>query len=275
MSSLILGRHLGLLRFKYHIPPTYILRRCISTQYASRNGGAVGFIGGLNEYQIHPGPHIDAFCKKHNILLPFSTTPLKGWKQGENICKLRVHASEYHCMDGFSMKYLDKEEHPFTKSVLNMYLNKAKEPLWFKAVSFPNASPFPCRAAAMRIKHAFYDALADRGYDKQGRKIQSDDFNVIAYLYGTVRITCADPKAACNIKFAELVEQVKPIVSTVVQGLGRDEKGSLIVQKPRTAKKFSNKNPKNPQSRPPRNPSGKSPSRQENRIRPPARKFTR
>ncbi|KAI0838248.1 hypothetical protein F5Y06DRAFT_287351 [Hypoxylon sp. FL0890] len=252
MTGLFLGRPLRASRFACHI---LTLRRCISTEYTSRSRTEPPHVpidkysyGGVEE--IQPGEHVTSFSREHRILFPGPHTlrGLKGFKLKENPCKLGITASQSHCFDVPSLKYLDKNEHPFAKSILQMYLEKKKEPLWYTVNSHQVASPFPCKEGARRVKHAFRDALAAYGYDREGRRITMDGSSVIMDLYGTLRINVGDPKAACNTKFADLLEQAKKLVSRLELALARNEYGRHIntmdgPQRPNNGPQQSNNRP--------------------------------
>ncbi|KAI1407767.1 hypothetical protein F5Y13DRAFT_122309 [Hypoxylon sp. FL1857] len=236
MTSLIFGRPLGAPRFACHL---HTFQRCIDTERRSRNKpeprpeprpkpARYNGPGEFDEHNIQPGEHVHSVCRKHDISFPTVLRALKGVKLKSNPCKLAVVVSERHCFENSSMKYLDIHEHPFAKSVLKMYIERTKKPLWYSFRSFPVALPFPCKEAARRIRHAFCDALTAFGYDREGRRITTDPSSIIADLYGTVRISCADPKAACNIKFAELSEQIMRIMSGIELALARDKSGRHI-----------------------------------------------
>lgn len=183
----------------------------------------------IDGQDIKPGEHVRSVCRKHDISFPNDARKLKGFKLKRNPCKWSVAVSEKHCIQRNSMKYLDKYEHPFAKSVLNMYVSRKQEPLWLSVSSLPVASPFPCSTARKKLKHAFYDALAAHGYDREGRRIATEgNSSIIADLCGTVQLTCGDPKVACRMKFADLLESAMAIVSAVELALGRDKDGIRI-----------------------------------------------
>ncbi|KAI2617093.1 hypothetical protein GGR54DRAFT_608148 [Hypoxylon sp. NC1633] len=177
---------------------------------------------------VHPGAHVLSACRKHDISLPTALRRLSEVKLKKNEAGLGVMISEHHCFDMNSMKYLDKYEHPFAKSILGIYIAQKGRPLWYNAQSKPAASPFPCRVAAKRVKHAFRDALAAYGYDLEGRRASVDSSSVIRELYGTVKIRVADPKKACNMEFADLFKLAKEIVLGLEMTLARDKDGRLI-----------------------------------------------
>ncbi|OTA56901.1 hypothetical protein K449DRAFT_156651 [Hypoxylon sp. EC38] len=236
MSGLLFGRSPRASRFACRI---LTFERYINTEHVSRSKPVArpnhthnNRSGEYNEHvsvgEIQPGQHVHSVCREHYIFFPNSLRPLKEVKLKVNPCSLTIVASQRHCIDMNSMKYLDKFEHPFAKSVLKMYVEKKKEPLWYTVSSHTVALPFPCKEGARRVRHAFRDALAAYGYDREGRRVATDNSSTIADLYGTVRISTANPKAACNIKFADLLSQAKQIVSGVELALARDKNGRYI-----------------------------------------------
>ncbi|KAI2781432.1 hypothetical protein F4815DRAFT_466074 [Daldinia loculata] len=236
MTSLHLARPLGKLRLPHY--GRYVsLQRWISNERAltderrpkrpQPNTFSSGSDGSTSEGEIQPGDHIIAFCRKYQVSFPSVLRRAPGVKLIPNPFGLGVMISEKHCFNKQSLRYLDKYEHPFTKSVLEMYIAQKKQPLWYSVHSVPITSPLPCRVAARRVRHAFRDALAAHGYDLEGRKIMTDD-SIIADLHGTVNIICANPKAACNLKFPELLKQANKIVSAIEPMLARGKDGRRI-----------------------------------------------
>ncbi|KAI1212705.1 uncharacterized protein F4807DRAFT_346594 [Annulohypoxylon truncatum] len=246
MTSWLLGRPSGLPRFA---PYLLTLRRCAS------NGNPYGNIspeGILLSGEIGAGEPVRSVSRKYQISLPhprvFRHIPMAQMKIKDNPCKLSIQYAQCHVFDEASTKYLDKYEHPFAKSVLNMYIKKKETPLWHKVFARPEAKPFPCRVATKRIRHAFLDALAYHGYDRDGRKITKDNSSVIAALHGTVKLVCGDPKAACNIKFADLLEQAKLVVAGIEPMLARDKNGQYIIAPRQQTRNPNNKSNKSNRS---------------------------
>ncbi|TGJ88438.1 hypothetical protein E0Z10_g382 [Xylaria hypoxylon] len=98
------------------------------------------------------------------------------------------------------MRYFDKVEHPFTRALLDIYIEKKKEPLWWSGFAY-GASPFPNKTASRRIAHALRDALAAAGYDRFGRRVLVDgESSAIADLYGTLRVS-AQKKSYSALKY--------------------------------------------------------------------------
>ncbi|KAI0169769.1 hypothetical protein GGR52DRAFT_481764 [Hypoxylon sp. FL1284] len=178
--------------------------------------------------EVHPGKHVITACRLHNFAFPNKMARIKGMKIRNNNLKLGAAVSERHCMEKNTMKFLDKVEHPFAKSILNMYISRKDKPLWYTTHAHPVASSFPCHKAESRILNAFREALAAHGYDRDGRKVNTED--VIVDLYGTVHLTCGDPRTACNIKFRDVVSKTMDLVSHLELALGRDKHGQHIQQ---------------------------------------------
>jgi hypothetical protein len=155
---------------------------------------------------------------------------MKGFRLAKNRYKLSVSVSQRHCFEQKSMKYFDTLEHPFAKSLLDIYVEKTKEPLWISCYAY-GASPFPNKKASKRVAHALRDALAAAGYDRCGRRVLvNGESSVIADLYGTLRVIVSDPQAACNAKFVDVLENARSIISSVEKRLRRDNNGQHIEQ---------------------------------------------
>ncbi|KAI8632951.1 hypothetical protein F5Y19DRAFT_334726 [Xylariaceae sp. FL1651] len=179
--------------------------------------------------EVEPGQHVVAACKQHGIFFPSENKFVKGLKLGGNPFKLSVRASQRHCLEVKSMKYFDKVEHPFTKSLLDIYIEKTNQPLWLSCFAY-GASPFPNKTASRKLRHALRDALAAAGYDRFGRKVLTDgESSAIADLYGTLSVVSSDSKAVCNAKFVDLLEAAKSILSSAEIQLRRDKNGRQYV----------------------------------------------
>ncbi|KAI2469724.1 hypothetical protein F4781DRAFT_207960 [Annulohypoxylon bovei var. microspora] len=230
MTSLFLGRTLGP-RFA---PRLLTLRRYSSTKNPFEDvGRQLIESGSFGSGGQGSGDHVNSVSREYGISLPNQRVlrhiTMNQLKINNNPGKLNVMIAQCHCFDTSSLKYLDRYEHPFAKSVLNMYIKKKEDPLWYKVFAAQaGASPFPCRVAAKRIRHAFLDALAFYGYRPNGRKDTTEDSDIAA-LYGTVKISIADPKAACNTKFADIFEQAKLIVAGIEPILAGDKYGRHIL----------------------------------------------
>ncbi|KAI1309697.1 hypothetical protein F5Y03DRAFT_348607 [Xylaria venustula] len=189
--------------------------------------------------EIEPGQHVIAACRQHNFAFPSQLSSWRGLVK-PNPFNLIVTGSQKHCFLHQSMRYFDKVEHPFTKSMLDIYIEKKKEPLWMSGFSY-GAGAFPNKVASRKITHALRDALMAAGYDRFGRRVPIDGkSSAIAELYGTVRVVSTDPLAVCNAKFADLLECAKKIISFAEIKLRRDKNGQhfedQLQQKPAPAR---------------------------------------
>ncbi|KAI1457272.1 hypothetical protein F4805DRAFT_428807 [Annulohypoxylon moriforme] len=239
MTDLLLRRPLGLPRLA---PYLLTLRRCATNGSPYRGDlNRDGILSG----SLGSGEHVRSVVKQYQIFLPtqnvYRYIPLTQLKVMDNPCKLSIMMAQCHVFDDSSTKYLDSYEHPFAKSVLDIYIKKKENPLWHKVFSHPVAKPFPCRVAVKRIRHAFLDALAHYGYDRDGRKTTKDESSVITALKGSVKISCGDPKAACNTKFADLFEQIKLVVAGLEPFLAVDKNGEYVMAPQQKANKPQSK----------------------------------
>ncbi|KAI1466600.1 uncharacterized protein F4812DRAFT_434834 [Daldinia caldariorum] len=179
-----------------------------------------------SEGVIQPGTHVLDFCRKYQISFPSVLRRASGVQLTPNPLGIGVMISEKHCFNKHSLKYLDKYEQPFTKTIFDIYIAQKKQPLWYSVFSVPVTTPLPCKEGARRLRHAFRDALAARGYDRDGRKMDTD--GPIVDMHGTVSLICGNPKAACNLKFPELVKHTNKIVAGIENMLARDKYGVFI-----------------------------------------------
>ncbi|GAP91842.1 hypothetical protein SAMD00023353_6700060 [Rosellinia necatrix] len=174
---------------------------------------------------ITPGQHVISVCKQHNIVFPFQLRPLKPIRLGNNPYRIGVVYSQKHSFAQKSMKYFDKAEHPFAKSLLNIYIEKKKEPLWI-ACNVHGAGSFPNKTATKKLAHALRDALAIAGYDRFGRRVLADgESSTIAELYGSLSVYSTEPLLMCNAKFTDLLECGKQIIASAEINLARDKDG--------------------------------------------------
>ncbi|KAI1362487.1 hypothetical protein F5Y08DRAFT_311978 [Xylaria arbuscula] len=184
-------------------------------------------LGALNDPQaaVRPGQHVLSVCRQYDISFPDELRFVKRLKLPPNPYKISVTISQNHCFLHQSMKYFDRFEHPFAKSLLDIYIEKKKEPLWFSALAY-GGSPFASRTAARKINHALRDALAAAGYDRFGRRALVDgETSAIADLHGSLRVVSAEPVEVCKAKFADLLQCAKKILFAAELNLRRDKNG--------------------------------------------------
>ncbi|KAI0904320.1 hypothetical protein F4824DRAFT_484271 [Ustulina deusta] len=181
--------------------------------------------------EVEPGQHVISVCRQYKISFPNELRSLKGLRLWENPYKLSVYTSQKHCFFQHSMKYFDKLEHPFAKSMLDIYIEKKKEPLWIHSFAH-GGMPFANKTASRKVTHALRDALVAAGYDRFGQRVLADgQLSAIADLYGTLRLMISDPLAVCNAKFADLLECAKQVLSAVEIELRRDKNGHHVTRK--------------------------------------------
>ncbi|KAI0405564.1 hypothetical protein F4802DRAFT_562371 [Xylaria palmicola] len=181
-----------------------------------------------SEQDIRPGRHVISVCQRHKISFPFQVYRLEGIRLWPNPFKLNAAASQNHSFASRSMRYFDTVEHPFAKTLLDIYIEKKKEPLWIHCYAHGGTS-FPIKKASKKLAHAIRDALAAAGYDRFGRRVLGEgESSPVTDLYGTLRVSAGDPQAICNRKFADLLEDAKKIVACAEIQLQRGPDGRHI-----------------------------------------------
>ncbi len=205
-------------------PPHRILQQSFQQnfQQSIRAGRAASYA--TNSASIQPGEYFRVWCRDHGIFLPYEMKGL-GFKLPSNPFKLNVLVSRRHCVDVTSMKYFDKFEHPFGRTMFDFYIAKKNRPLWYSAWGGIGARPFVCSTAKRKIEHAVRDALASHGYDREGRRMASAEDSVVQDLFGTLKINTMEPKLVCNAEFADLLKQMELIVRAVEIELRRGRDG--------------------------------------------------
>ncbi|RWA06451.1 hypothetical protein EKO27_g8663 [Xylaria grammica] len=177
---------------------------------------------------VEPSQNVTSMYRQHGIIFPYQLRPLKGIFSGNNPYHLGVSYSQEHCVLHQSMKFFDRIEHPFMRPLLDIYVEKNKEPLWFSGFAHGEGA-FPNKTASKKITHALREALAEAGYDRFGRKVLVDgESSAVADLYGTLRVTTNKPLVVCNANFTELLECAKAIVARAEKELQRDKNGRHI-----------------------------------------------
>jgi len=200
--------------------------------------------------KTRPGENVRYVCKKYDIGFPWNTRPLTGFKLAKNPYKLRTFVSHQHCLSTQSQKYFDFVEHPWAKSLLDIYVGKTKTPLWLSIESFGSgARPVPCHKSNKIFREAIEEALAASGYDRYGHKqAVEDESSPIADLYGTLRVAVGDPIATCNASNADILEAAEKVVQYAAMELRRDKNGQHIArqQQPASQKHRSSPSKGNP-----------------------------
>ncbi|KAI8946556.1 hypothetical protein F4801DRAFT_57575 [Xylaria longipes] len=206
--------------------------------------------------EIKPGEHVISVCKQHNIAFPDRLRPLSGLKLKPNPYRLAVSVCQQHCFAKNSMPYFDKLEHPFAKTLLDIYIERKKEPLWITSYAH-GAGVFPSKKAGKKIVHALRDALIAAGYDRFGRRVLADgESSAIVDLYGTLRVVSNNPTAVCDAKFMDLLEDAKKIIASVEVVLRRDQSGRHVGN-PQQQQRWSTHGARQGQKREPSNQRGR------------------
>lgn len=199
-------------------------RRHIHTQHALRKETTLTAWNDPNAV-VEPAPNVIGVCKTYDIGLPQHLRSLNNPQLKGNPFRLGVTASQKHCFAQQSMRYFDTIDHPFATSLLDIYIEKKKEPLWLYCVAH-GGSAFPLKKAGKKLAHAMRDALTEAGYDRYGRRVPVEgQSSVIADLYGTLRVVSTDPLAVCNAKFADILVWARRIVFCAELSLRRDKNG--------------------------------------------------
>ena len=89
---------------------------------------------------------------------------MKFIKLGGNPYHIGAVYSRHHSFMQKSMKYFDKAEHPFAKSMLGLYIEKKKEPLWLSSDAH-GAAPFPNKKSSWPLQSAL--ALRGEGHRRE------------------------------------------------------------------------------------------------------------
>ncbi|KAI0444528.1 hypothetical protein F4803DRAFT_251724 [Xylaria telfairii] len=177
---------------------------------------------------IKPGQLVISACRQHDIAFPWELQPLRPFRSHQNTYKLALAVCQRHCFEQQSMRYFDRLEHPFTKSLLDIYIEKKEKPLWISCHAHGSAA-FVSRKARKKILHAVRDALVAAGYDRFGRRVIADgESSAILDLYGTLRVIANDAVVVCEAKFADLLKDAKKIVASAEIVLRRNQDGHHV-----------------------------------------------
>lgn len=188
---------------------------------------------------LEPDQVVGAFIRKHDIHLP-----MKMMKRIPGIPRpqpmwLSALMSRRHCFDHNALKYLDKLEHPMRKTMLDYYEAKKDQPLWYVTASFGDARPIVHTKATRWMKRGLREALLERGYDIQGRKVASSGQDTsIRDMYGTIKVHCSDAKALCKLEWPGVFALMKKVLVAAEVQLKRDHAGKYTA--PPVAENHSN-----------------------------------
>ena len=132
-------------------------------------------------------------------------------------------------------RYLEAPNHPLRPKIAHMYAHRDTDTLWWR-IGKQKLQPFRgvVRSwCARRARIAFRQALAARGFDREGRKIQShargEDTTAATAglvlergLVGSVEIVLLPP--CMKEKFPTVQEQMASMLDTLIQEIARSPK---------------------------------------------------
>lgn len=191
---------------------------------------------------LEPDQVVGAFIRKHDIHLPMNLMRrIPGIPRPQPMWFTAL-MSRRHCFDHNTLKYLDKLEHPMRKTMLDYYEARKSQPLWYAAASFGDARPIVHTKAARWMKRGLREALLERGYDREGRKVVTDGQSTsIRDMYGTIKVQCADAKALCKLEWPGVFALMRKVLEAAEVQLKRDHAGNHTTPPPvavnRTSKK--------------------------------------
>ena len=182
---------------------------------------------------LEPDQVVGAFIRKHDIHLPMNLLRrIPGIPRPQPVW-LTALMSQRHCFDHNALKYLDKLEHPMRKTMLDYYEAKKSQPLWYVAASFGDARPIVHTKAVRWMKRGLREALLERGYDREGRKVVTGGGGAsVRDMYGTIKVQCSDAKALCKLEWPGVFALMKKVLAAAEVQLKRDHIGKHILPTP-------------------------------------------
>lgn len=130
--------------------------------------------------------------------------------------------SPRHLIPPVAMRYMAAKYHPIRPKILHMYANRDKSTLWWRVSIHHLPLKRVVRSwCARRVRRAFREALGERGYDHEGRRIQQDNQNpqlessAEVGLNGTAEIMVH--QQSIKQDYASVREECLILVDTLVQ----------------------------------------------------------
>ncbi|KAK4224547.1 hypothetical protein QBC38DRAFT_485180 [Podospora fimiseda] len=164
---------------------------------------------------VRPGSKVQNFSRQHNVLFWTDAKPPRG--QGKlNSHGFRIRYSKNHTFSNYDEEPLGYKPHPLTDKVLWRYLQKKKTPLWVYATAYlgPNNSiAVVRRKCAKKMKAALYFALAELGFDKNGRALKEGRKDV---FQGTFFLTGYQPEKVMAAEFGVVVKDLAEVLRNEV-----------------------------------------------------------
>lgn len=95
-----------------------------------------------------------------------------------NTSQFLLRYSPRHLIPPVAMRYMAAKFHPIRPKILYMYANRDKSTLWWRVSIHHLPLKRVVRSwCARRVRRAFREALRERGYDHEGRRIPQDKQN--------------------------------------------------------------------------------------------------
>ncbi|KAI1261535.1 hypothetical protein F5Y18DRAFT_401549 [Xylariaceae sp. FL1019] len=161
-------------------------------------------------------PHLQGVCEEHGFAMPSTMTAVRHTQAlRDKPWKVWLSISHKHCFNPRHKNYLEELEHPWTKSQMDMYIDKSKEPLWLWGF-FSGAGACAVRKSEKAMKQAFRWAMAQKGYDRYGTQTNHKGV-VTGIMYGTLQISCNTPCALYKEKTLrpiarDILEAIEPML---------------------------------------------------------------
>ena len=133
--------------------------------------------------------------------------------------------------------------------MLDYYEARKSQPLWYVAASFGDARPIVHTKASRWMKRGLREALLERGYDREGRKVAKNGQDTsIRDMYGTIKVHCSDAKALCKLEWPGVFALMKKVLVAAEAHLQRNQAGKHTTAPPIVNKNKANKTTKTVES---------------------------
>ncbi len=184
--------------------------------------------------EFRASSHANTVARAENIGFPYyRSTKLKVSHLGTASTGLSVSTWPEHIFHPWHLKYFQASGHPFIYPMLDRYVDKGKQPLWWWVMVYSH-DDIPYRAwvsqkMRRRVGRAVQEALRRKGYDAAGRRISGDEAqdgtgqaHDIQELYGTFKAEGSIAKLV-HLKPEDLVAFFLDVVTMLEHSLGRRE----------------------------------------------------
>ncbi|KAK4166613.1 hypothetical protein QBC43DRAFT_313009 [Cladorrhinum sp. PSN259] len=158
-----------------------------------------------------PNTRVQQFGRIHRIGFWQDAKSVKG--QGKmNNYGLKVRATNKHVFSLYDDENLGYLGSPLAEKTLWRYLQKKQIPLWVYAQAYvgpDNAIAVVRRKCEKRLKAALYFALAEFGFDKNGRSLDEKSTKV---MHGTLVLHTSVPKKIMAMEFDDIVKDLVEVL---------------------------------------------------------------